>query len=794
MTFLYQVFGFLLLLIIFIIITLQLTNRYNFKNVYRDINFDLYQTKNQNRNRIIPNHVYQVSNSDKEPYFLQKKNSKMKDQNPEMKFHLFNDVQCKKFIKKNFDQKILNAYESLLSDKYRKDLFSYCILYKKGGIFLDFNFSPLGDFKLCNYLNKQYFVLDAILPSSDLNMNIEFFKNENMLEYIQQQNLFFDKPPLFNGFMICKAGNPILKKCIHRICENIETSFMGVNPHSPTGGYLLGDFYFQDNYKEKIENIAFVLGSDQKHVITKEAPVMNLDDNMVIREWSFENMWKEGKIYKPSLRIGKKSSKEVIPRKVYQTWYSKNLSPTLKKAHETLKKQNPEMTFYLFDDTDCRNFIQKYFDKDVVMAFDSIVPGAFKADLFRYCVLYIHGGVYLDIKYIMTSDSKLVDFLDKEYFVLERPAFYRNCNPNETIQYVNEKHWVKNFLNEKNFMWKQKCGIFNALLITKPKNVYLKECINRIVENTTSTKRFTISLDISGPGLLGKIVFKNDYLWKLHNFELFYNFCGGSIGTKKKHVIQLIDGYKTPKNHYDALFDKSILFQHIPRNIFQTWKINSIPDHFVPFQKSIINLNQNFVYRFFNDNDVNDFMKYKTPNNWFKFFKNLRYRIQQIDFFRYCVLYVYGGFYADIDFECQKGFDDEWYQWKKDVLIAPEEYSWVYSDFLKVYPDFTSITGLSFSQNEVIVFVGNFALLASKESKSLYNFIEFLMKMYHIREKSLYANVDYQKYVFYTTGPYILTEYYHTHKDAFTIIPRYYKNNKFQCGHYGIHHAESSWM
>ena len=54
---------------------------------------------------------------------------------------------------------------------------------------------------------------------------------------------------------------------------------------------------------------------------------------------------------------------------------------------------------YLYNDADCRAFIQSAFPPDVVAAYDRLIPTAFKADLWRYCVLYKFGGVYLDIKY-----------------------------------------------------------------------------------------------------------------------------------------------------------------------------------------------------------------------------------------------------------------------------------------------------------------------------------------------------------------------------------------------------------
>ena len=55
---------------------------------------------------------------------------------------------------------------------------------------------------------------------------------------------------------------------------------------------------------------------------------------------------------------------------------------------------------YLFNDSDCRTFIMREYPPDVLIAYDRLIPTAFKADLWRYCVLYKYGGVYLDVKYV----------------------------------------------------------------------------------------------------------------------------------------------------------------------------------------------------------------------------------------------------------------------------------------------------------------------------------------------------------------------------------------------------------
>jgi mannosyltransferase OCH1-like enzyme len=73
---------------------------------------------------------------------------------------------------------------------------------------------------------------------------------------------------------------------------------------------------------------------------------------------------------------------------------------------DKLKKDNPEFEYHFYDDNQCREYIKDNFNKDVLHAFDKLIPGAFKADLWRYCILYKKGGIYLDIKYQCENNFK----------------------------------------------------------------------------------------------------------------------------------------------------------------------------------------------------------------------------------------------------------------------------------------------------------------------------------------------------------------------------------------------------
>lgn len=96
----------------------------------------------------------------------------------------------------------------------------------------------------------------------------------------------------------------------------------------------------------------------------------------------------------------------MIPKIVYQTWKTQRLPLVSQYALHRMKKMNPSYSFRLFDDSEIVNFIESNFDESVRVAYSRLRLGASKADLFRYCVLFINGGVYVDI------DSEIVGNLD----------------------------------------------------------------------------------------------------------------------------------------------------------------------------------------------------------------------------------------------------------------------------------------------------------------------------------------------------------------------------------------------
>lgn len=111
---------------------------------------------------------------------------------------------------------------------------------------------------------------------------------------------------------------------------------------------------------------------------------------------------KELRVYPP---VRRKDVERLVPRIVHQTWFepvTKEKYPNMSRLIESWKRSGWEYNFY--DDDTAADFLSMHFPSEVREAYDAILPGAFKADLFRYCVLLIRGGVYADMDVLLESN------------------------------------------------------------------------------------------------------------------------------------------------------------------------------------------------------------------------------------------------------------------------------------------------------------------------------------------------------------------------------------------------------
>lgn len=236
-----------------------------------------------------------------------------------------------------------------------------------------------------------------------------------------------------------------------------------------------------------------------------------------------------------NIQQSRKPVKSVIPLHIFQTWWTKDLPNNMLDSVLSVKNQNPEFEYHLYDDYDCLEFIKNHFPPSVVNAYKTLIPGAYKADLWRYCVLYIYGGVYIDIKFKCAPGFKFIELTDKE-------------------------HFCRDFK-------KRKRSIYNGVMISKPKNPLLMKAIKRVVHNVNIHYFGKGSLFPTGPILLGK-VFKNKNMKDVDMKLAPLNKTGLSIKYKDRRILTFYNNYRNEqrkfsnKPHYHILWKRKAIYHN----------------------------------------------------------------------------------------------------------------------------------------------------------------------------------------------------------------------------------------
>lgn len=178
-----------------------------------------------------------------------------------------------------------------------------------------------------------------------------------------------------------------------------------------------------------------------------------------------------------------------IPKRILRSFATDQLSTMFTNCVMTMYELNPDYEHTFFTDEDCDEFMHAEYAGRVANAYDTLIPGAYRSDLFRICYLYKYGGVYLDInKTILLPLTKVINGNYDLVTVIDRPS----------------------------------CCVWQAFMACVPGLPVLKECIDQCVRNVESRSYGEGNLDITGPMMMGRV------------FKAYYGECVKSPGVYRK--------------------------------------------------------------------------------------------------------------------------------------------------------------------------------------------------------------------------------------------------------------------
>jgi mannosyltransferase OCH1-like enzyme len=277
------------------------------------------------------------------------------------------------------EHKITRAYNMINEDYIvmKSDLFRYIICYLKGGLYLD---------------NKSFVKTNLIPIPEDKEIILSHW--DPKLDKIPHTHVMGEKGEYMNWYIYSKSGSKILEETINTVVDNIlrifetpilikEYDFLYDCPGKRivlpiTGPIALTLTYNVSQYKDTAYIINMFKYLEYCHPSCKFNKTKNHYSNLSTFPLISNNMTN---IY--------------IPKNIYMTYYDIENIPQY--VYDNIKKNCKDYKFKIYNDDECIDFIMKYYGQDYVDIFNKLT-GAHKADFWRYCILYIHGGVYFDVK------------------------------------------------------------------------------------------------------------------------------------------------------------------------------------------------------------------------------------------------------------------------------------------------------------------------------------------------------------------------------------------------------------
>jgi hypothetical protein len=256
---------------------------HNMKVIEIYTNITLYKTDYE-ENIFIPKNIIQIYNID---YYLDKKsdiydnNAKLSliELNPEYEYKLYNDTECRLFIKNNYDDiNILIAFDMIVDYNLKSELFKYCYLYICGGCYFDNNIILLKPLKmiinkddkigLCssqdNIINSSFILIekgneDIYKMLEHIVENIKCKNNQIILNQIQLFHNLFNKYSV--NIKVYKNNNNIVYDNNNAIIQyyknNIYTELLFFEESIIINNYNIFIYPYKENDKFEIKHLKY---------------------------------------------------------------------------------------------------------------------------------------------------------------------------------------------------------------------------------------------------------------------------------------------------------------------------------------------------------------------------------------------------------------------------------------------------------------------------------------------------------------------------------------------------------
>jgi hypothetical protein len=141
-----------------------------------------------------------------------------------------------------------------------------------------------------------------------------------------------------------------------------------------------------------------------------------------------------------------------------------------------LREMHPWAKHHLLGNDDIRSLLSAHFSADVLAAYDQQAPFSFRANLARYCLIYLFGGLYVDIGVRFVSALR---------------------GPGNTGLVGFRDYWLTA---------KHAAAVAQGVFLAKAERPELKTAIDMVVANVSARYYGAAPTDVSGPGVFARAI------------------------------------------------------------------------------------------------------------------------------------------------------------------------------------------------------------------------------------------------------------------------------------------------